>query len=392
MDRGCEVDIYARMAQTQSQLQPDVKKYNLLARTFYFEAMPVHRLQIALKAMSLVYRNFHKNREAVLQSLNIFRFGKDVFTFKLLYSIIPFLDKGPYDIIHCHFGPNGDVGATLKILGVFKSKLITTFHYYDIQLALDEGAGIYDRLFKEGDLFLSIGNDNYRKFISFGLDKKKIINHPVGVDLTKFHYRPQSKDFIDARPLKLLTVARLVRVKALENGIRAIHKLLQECPNLELEYDIIGDGYLREELNKLIQDLSLENIVRLVGPKDQNQVMEAMGESHIFILPSNNEATPVVLMEAQAVGLPVLATAVGDVKEVIVNEKSGFCVPPGDVDALTGKLKYLINHPETWAAMGKIGRKHIEDKFDVNKLNDRLLDVFKQVIDGDMWKTDKTYS
>jgi len=147
-----------------------------------------------------------------------------------------------------------------------------------------------------------------------------------------------------------------------------------------LEYNIVGEGYLKEDLKGLINDLNLNKIVRLLGPKTQDVVADMLKQSDIFLLPSRVEATPVVLMEAQAVGLPVIATDVASVKEVIVDNKSGYCVPSMDIDALAEKLNYLIACPEKWFEMGKIGRKHIEDNFDVNKLNDRLLNIFSQLI------------
>lgn len=381
LDRGCEVDIYAKFSLSPSRLQPDVIKYNLLDRTFYFaNGKPGSMLQRAVKAPALIIQNFHKNPAAVLKSLNVFSFGKEALSLSLLYLISSFLDKGPYDIIHCHFGPNGSRGVLLKALGVFKGKVITTFHGYDIRLGLEEGPDIYRRLFREGDLFLSICDYNYKKLVSFGLDKNKIIRHPVGIDLNKFPFKWRSDKFPGMKPVKVLTVARLVRVKALENGIKAIHRVIQERPTLDLEYNIVGDGFLTEELNQLIHDLGLDGIVHLLGPKNGDEVMEIMKDSHIFILPSKVEALPVSLMEAQAVGLPVIATAVGSVEDVIVNGKSGYCVPAMDIDALADKLSFLILHPEKWPVMGKIGRKHVEDNFDVNKLNDRLVDLFTKMV------------
>jgi colanic acid/amylovoran biosynthesis glycosyltransferase len=69
----------------------------------------------------------------------------------------PFLRKGDYDLIHCHFGPNGNQGILLKDLGVFTGKIITVFHGYDIsQYIQKQGTEVYDRLIKRGDLFLPI--------------------------------------------------------------------------------------------------------------------------------------------------------------------------------------------------------------------------------------------
>jgi len=381
LDRGCEVDIYAKTALNPSRLQPDVIKFNLLDRTCYYDvAMPGNMLRRVVKALSLIIRNFHKNPGAILKSLNVFRFGKEAFSLKLLYSIIPFLNKGPYEIIQCHFGPNGDLGVVLKVLGVFNAKVITMFHGYDIRLGLEEGAQIYERLFREGDLFMSICDYNYRKLIGFGLDKEKIVYHPVGIDLDKFPFKWQAGGHTVEGPVKVLTVARLVKVKALDNGIRAIHKVLREHPDLNLEYNIIGDGYLAEELDRLIHDLDLDKVVHLLGPKNQDEVMEAMGKSHIFMLPSMAEALPVALMEAQAVGLPAIATAVGSVNEVIVEGESGYCVPAMDVDAMAERISFLINLPQRWHVMGRTGRRHISEKFNIDKLNDRLVTLYGNLV------------
>ncbi len=180
LDRGCEVDIYAQAAESLSKVHPDVIKYRLLDRTTYYgTAIPENKLKRIGKAIGLIRCNFHKNPLAMIRSLNFFRFGKEAISLTLLYSIIPFLDRGPYDIIYCHFGPNGDLAVRLRILGVLKGKVITTFHGYDIRMAMEEGSGIYDRLFRNGDLFLSICDYNYRRLISFGLDAGKIVYHPV---------------------------------------------------------------------------------------------------------------------------------------------------------------------------------------------------------------------
>lgn len=377
LDRGCEVDIYARTSQTQLRLQPDVLKYNLLDRTFYYNiAIPVNKPERVARALGLFIRNFGKNPWALLKSLNIFKFGKEALSLKLLYSIIPFLGKGPYDIIHCHFGPNGDMGVLLKMLGVFEGKVITTFHGYDIRLGLEKGKGIYQRLFKEGDFFMPVSRYNYDILIDFGADKDKIIHHTMGIDLSKFPFKWQTESFTSERPLKILTIARLVKIKALENGIKAIHMLLRERRDLDLEYNIVGDGHLAEELNKLVKDLNLDGTVHLLGPVDQDEVAEILKKSDIFILPSLAECLSVVLMEAQAVGLPVITSDVGGVRDVVAHED--FRVPAGDVAALARKLAYVIDHRRDWPEMAKTGRKHIEDNFDINKLNDRLIGLFKQ--------------
>ena len=276
IDRGCEVDIYAQAADSPSKLQPDVIKYNLLDRTFYYgSAIPKNKLIRVVKALGLIIRNFHKNPRAILKSLNIFSFEKEVVSLKRLYLIVPFMDRGPYDIIHCHFGYNGELGVLLRKLGVFNGKVVTTFHGFDMRAALEEGAGMYKRLFNEGDLFMPVSEYNHKLLIGFGLNKEKIVYHTMGIDLNKFRFKWQAENFGVKKTLKIITVARLVRVKALDNGIRAVHKVLKEHPGLDLEYNIVGDGYLTEELTALIHDLNLEKTVHLIGPNRKPRLMKS---------------------------------------------------------------------------------------------------------------------
>ncbi len=219
--------------------------------------------------------------------------------------------------------------------------------------------------------------------MKFGLDEKKIVTHPVGIDLKKYSYKWKNESTVDKTHIKVITVARLVEEKGLQYGIEAIHKVLQKRPELNLEYNIIGSGPLEGELTELILKLNLSKVVHLLGPKDQNHVIEAIEQNHIFILPSIAEALPVVLMEAQAVGLPVISTSVGSTDQIVLNGKSGFIVPPKDADALSDKLEFLIDHRNLWPEMGLVGKKHVEKNYDIDKLNDRLVEIYQKILHSD---------
>ncbi len=85
-------------------------------------------------------------------------------------------------------------------------------------------------------------------------------------------------------------------------------------------------------------------------------------------------------MEAQSVGLPSVATAVGDTSKIILDGKSGFIVRSQDADGLAEKLTYLINNPLKWPEMGSVGRRHIEKHYDINKLNDKLVQIYRDLL------------
>jgi colanic acid/amylovoran biosynthesis glycosyltransferase len=380
LDRGHAVDIFASGMADCETVHPDVERYRLLERTRFPLVVPSNRFIRLLKALVLLVTNFHKNPRASLESLNAFKHGRNALSLDLFYQTVPFLER--YDIVHCQFGTNGKLGAVLKERGLQK-RLVTTFHGYDTRLAIQRGADIYSNLFDQCDCFIAVSAYNYENFVNWGVDPSKVVYHPVGIDLNRFCYRGQAESFTGSRPIKVLTVARLVQEKGLQYGIRAIAKLLQQSSKLSLEYHIIGDGPLKEELTELIAKLGLQVTVCLQGARSQGEIIAALQDSDIFLFPSVAEALPVALMEAQAVGLPVIATAVGSTNQIVVDKESGFLVPPGNVDALVEKLKYLIENSDEWRAMGRAGRMNIEKQYDIDKLNDRLVTLYEGLlVDG----------
>jgi colanic acid/amylovoran biosynthesis glycosyltransferase len=377
IDRGHDVDIYAYDRESECETHSDVAKYRLLDRTHYYgDSIPASKVFRLQRAVPLIRSAFHKKPEALVRSLNVFKFGREAASLRILYKMAPFLDKGPYDIIHCHFGPNGDLGVVLRMLGLLDGKVVTTFHGYDIRLGLEKGGEIYQRLFEEGDLFLAISPYNREKLVNLGLNGKKIVAHPVGINLKKFPDKWRAGARAGGRPIRLITVARLVSEKGLDCAIRAIHKVLLKKPGLELQYTIVGEGPLRRGLEDLVQALKLRKYVHLVGARSQHDVVRALAESDIFVLSSVAEALPVVAMEAQAIGLPVIATLVGSVDQIVLDGKTGFCVPPADSDAIAAMLCFLIDHSEVWPMMGKLGREHVAGNFSIDILNDRLVGLF----------------
>jgi len=378
---GYEVEIFANSNPNQDKVHPNVEACRLMERTHYFN-MPANKVKRVLKALGLLIANFHKAPGRLLRALNVFKYGRDALSLRLLYALIPFLGREQeYDIIHCHFGPNGNLGARLKQLGI-QGTLVTTFHGHDTRLGIEKGGHIYQNLFEDGDCFIAVSDYNYKNLINFGLDENKIIYHPVGIDLDKFIYKWQSEPSKDTKPIKVLTIARLVEIKGLQYGIQAIRKLLEQHPELILEYNIIGDGPLKGNLEGLIQELMLGKFVHLLGPRGQKQVVQSLQQSHIFLLPSIAESFGVVLLEAQAVGLPIVATSVGGTSQAIIDGKSGFLVPERDVDALAEKLQYLIEHPELWPDMGRAGREFVEEHYDIKKLNRRLVEIYEALLAG----------
>ena len=385
IDLGHEVDIFANQAGNESKIHEDVRKYNLLEQTCYHrkirESMPRNRLLRFMKGVNYVANYMPKGPLVVLRSLNIFKYGKKAASFNLLFQIIPFLDKGPYDIIHCHFGPSGNLAVLLKEVGAIRGKVITAFHGYDLSSYIGKnGNRVYEKLFKKGDLFLPISRRWKKKLINLGCPKGKILVHRMGIDVGRLGFL-QRKIRKNGK-INILSVARLVEKKGMHYGIETVAKIVKRYPFVQ--YEIAGDGPLKRDLVGLINKLDINENVKLLGWKQQNEISELMSHADILLAPSvtgkegDQEGIPVVLMEAMARGLPVISTYHSGIPELVQDGKSGFLVHERDVDGLAEKLEHLITHPEMRDQMGAEGRKYVEENYNIDKLNDRLVEIYKE--------------
>jgi colanic acid/amylovoran biosynthesis glycosyltransferase len=384
MQRGHEVDVFAdRPPGDEDTVHPEVVQYRLLERTRYRVERPVRRLARLRGAGALLVRWGWRIPGRTLETLNVFRHGRLAINLRMLFDSMPWdrIDGG-YDVIHCHFGPNGLRTVAAKRAGAFRAPVITTFHGGDANsLPRYFGPGYYRYLFHHGDLF-TVGSDFMRRRImSYGAPGDRIVCLPMGVDTSFFPFVPRRLPD-DGGPINLLTVARLVEVKGIEYVLRAVALVKARYP--QLRYTIAGDGPLRGRLEALRAELGITREVQFLGAVPRDAVPRLHRQAHIFILPSivtaagEEENQPVAVAEAQSSGLPVIATSIGGVPESIRNGESGWLVRPCDATALVAALTSMIEHPEATARMGEIGRRHVEANYELEELHDRLVALYRE--------------
>jgi colanic acid/amylovoran biosynthesis glycosyltransferase len=379
LDLGFDVQVFAGKNPKENKVHRDFLKYRLDERVHYF-SIPLNKGLRILKAIALFLMNVHKGPRKLLKSLNAVKYGKEALSLNLFYHVIPFLGKNnTFDILHCHFGPNGIIGAYLHELGI-KGKIVTTFYGYDLtSYPREEGPGVYERLFAAGNLFLPICDYFKQKLVAYGCETGKIRVHPVGIDLTK--YRFSERRIEPGKTITILTVGRLCEKKGFAYGIKAIAALIRNFKNIR--YLIAGDGPLRKNLLSLTAELNIREQVEFIGSVDQEELVALYEKAHIFLLPSvtardgDQEGTPTVLLEAQAVGLPIVSTRHSGIPEITADEQSGFLAPEKDIEALRERLDYLLSHPEYWPEIGKKGRTFIEKRFNIETLNRRLTNYYQ---------------
>jgi colanic acid/amylovoran biosynthesis glycosyltransferase len=376
IDLGHQVDVFARRRSRDRASHPDVERYGLLARTHWFE-LPSTRWGRVKRAVGAFLLAFPRHPVALLRCLNLPRYGSFYAVLNNVMHASPFLE-GRYDVVMCHFGGNGIDFIFLKDL-LPQLKFVTMFHKGDILLGDERTPAVYRHLPKQGDIFLAICESwNRRKLIEFGFDARRIVLHPIGVDTRRIAFGVREPC---GSRLEILTVARLHPEKGIEHGLRAVAALIARRPRAEVRYRIVGDGEDRDRLDALVEELGLSEVVDFLGPLPTPDVIAWMRAAHVFLLPSLAEATPTVLLEAQATGLPVLATDVGGVRD-IVPPGAGFLVPAADPDALADKLMLLADYPERWPSMGRAGRRFVEERHDIVDLDARLAALFERLVLG----------
>ena len=181
---------------------------------------------------------------------------------------------------------------------------------------------------------------------------------------------------------------RLISVGSLQPYKGHIH-LIQACASLRdrgfsFHCRIVGGGELYDTLDGEIEQLALDNFVELTGPKTEDEVARLLGDSDCFVLPSvvtpsgKMEGIPVVLMEALAGGLPVIASDISGIPELVRNRESGLLVPAGDAAAIADQVVWMQTHPKEAEKMAAAGRKLVEKEFNIQTNTLDLANLFIQ--------------
>ncbi len=168
-------------------------------------------------------------------------------------------------------------------------------------------------------------------------------------------------------------IARLSPVKGHHYLLTAIAELKKEFKNLQCL--VVGDGPSQQQFLEEKKKLELNGALRWIPWL--NDPVEALSLLNIFVLPSLQEGLSLSILEAQAMGIPVVASDVGGISEVVVHEKTGFLVPPKDSIALKNAIKTLLLNPSLAQEMGQAGKKRIQSHFSLSKMADQVVEVYQ---------------
>ena len=198
---------------------------------------------------------------------------------------------------------------------------------------------------------------------------------PDGLDLNRFE--PASREPCPER-VRILTIGRLIPRKGFQFLIRALPKIVENAAHA-FEIEIVGDGPYQKELLKLAADLDVTEHIRFAGSVPYAELPGKYRDADIFILPSLAEGMPLVVLEAMGTGLPIVASRVQGIEELVAEDVNGALFDPGDADGLARSLVKLINAGKRRVEMGEASVERVKP-YDWKHVADAYLTLYADIL------------
>lgn len=275
------------------------------------------------------------------------------------------------DVIHAHWTISGAAGLFARWR--YQRPLLVTVQGSDIFQVTKHpiGAWLTRTLLQRAQRVTALSQALKTATTAIGVPAEQIEVIPNGVDVRSF--APP----VDAqRQPVILFVGYLIARKGVRYLLDALPPVLQALPNFRAV--LIGDGPEENALRQQAAALGIAERVEFLGFLPQEQVRHWMQRATVFVLPSLEEGQGVVLLEALASGLPVVASRVDGIQEVVTNQV-GVLVEPAQPPALAAALLNLLQNPSQWAALSQQARQHMLNHYDWDQIANRYLELYQEL-------------
>jgi colanic acid/amylovoran biosynthesis glycosyltransferase len=380
LDKGHEVTLLSYHKGSLAKVHQNITDYNLLKKCLYFKNPSKNSIRRYFQIFKLFYVSKIVNWSVLF---SVFKNPNELWSLKLAFKSQWFL-ANKFDLIHIHFAPNARDIAFLKEKNIISIPYFISFHGYDIQPNLIEN---YKKDYKEilSNASKLIVNTRYTESLVKQLETEKdIIVLPVSLDTSKFKKINNLKKTIG---FKILFCGRLINWKGPDITVEILNDLVNIKGYLDIELIIVGEGEYREKVVEVITKYKLNAYVKLLGALTQEEVLEQMNISDVFLLPGISEPMTdraetqgLVIQEAQSMKLPVLVSDAGGMKYGVVDNETGFVIKENDIEEFSNKIELLYNNFDLKEKMGVNARKFVTENYDLNVLGGKLEQQFQDFL------------
>lgn len=355
--------------------------YNLNKNIHYFLVKEIKKDQLVkfpFRNVIVISKFFYP-----LWLINKFFYVKFSFMFKSIpFGQIFALRKiNNIDLVHAHFGNEGYY--TLPLAKFLNVPLVVTFYGGDMSDIPKKPGWMkrYNKLFKEVSIICVEGEFMKRKMVELGCPLEKVIvsRLPIPIDNIEFSYRPKYSNI-----LNVLMCASMVKKKGYFDALATIKTLKED--GIKIKCEIIGNGKLQDEITEMIDNLSLNNEVKLLGRKTPEEIYKISNKHHVFFHPSKFDSNggseggaPTIISEMQALGLPIISTLHADIPNVIPIENY-FLAEEGNQAQLVTYFKKFISCQEKWNEISNRGMKFVQKKHNALDVANKMEELYNKVI------------
>ena len=289
------------------------------------------------------------------------------------------------DLLHTQLEFSNTLGSIAgKFLGI---PTVSTQHTYDAPTAGSRSNKRLQLMWRSlrhfSDRVIGVSNGTSQHHIEAGnLDPRKVTTIYNGIELNRFapfnaQKRADGRTALAIQPeaFLMITVAVLREPKGIQYMLSALPDVLKAIPNAH--YLIVGGGEYEDALKAQVEQLNLGEHVTFTGVR--RDVPELLPLADLFVHPTLDDALPTVLIEAMATQLPIVASAVGGVPEMVIDQNNGLLSKPANPDSLAEKVIYVGQNCRIGQAMGRRGKQIAEERFNVTGQTEQLLQLYQQL-------------
>ncbi len=285
-----------------------------------------------------------------------------------------------YDIVHVHWP------LPMAVMGLPFSKMGTPliYSFYTAEVVLTKRFPLLKRAFspiiKKGSCFLFNSSFTRDSFFSLFPQFKSTMNHVLHTS-SSFEEEEMRKPKVKVREGMVLFVGRLVERKGVTYLIKAIEQMKDE----KIRLTVVGDGPEYKSLKNYVREKKLEDRVIFTGRVSDDELKKYYRNADLFVLPAivdskgDTEGLGVVLLEALINGIPVIASKVGGIIDIVEHEKTGLLVKEKDPDSLAEAIKRMLKDEELRKNTVLMGQKKIREEFSLESLSEKLIDIYREV-------------